>query len=252
MSVVTDRYSILIYYFNIFRTLILFPISEKKEILENVMDEMEDYYINENNKFIEIMANTISNYYITNKLLNILKESKNNSTSIIKKTICLGNYSCVDYLDSKYNIFDSGVDFAFSSSMIKIINIFMDYKRLLNKTDIKEINNTIINSDFFNIQLSLNNMFFYVQERIYDCFKEDRINISESNRIQMLFFNIMSIILIILAFSIMIFCIFISIDNYMKPIKNSIYRMNCSFYYIKKYSLTTYRKEDNFSDFLNN
>ena len=52
-----------------------------------------------------------------------------------------------------------------------------------------------------------------------------------------------------IGFSILIFLfvkvyVFISIGNYTKPIKDSTYRINCSFYFIKKYNINNNRKKE--------
>ena len=237
LPILTNRYTMLYYYFDIFRTLILFPISEKREILENVMKQMEDYYEKENNKFLELSSLKKENYYESNILFNKLRDSKNNSSEKIKKEICLDNNSCINYLNSEYNIFDSGVDFTFQKCMTQISNILMDYKKIKNKTDIKEINSTLIYLKFDVIDLNLNNMFFYVQERLYEAIDNDKIRFIGENYQIAIILNIISIIFAIISFLILVF-IFISTNNYIKPIQNSIYRINLSIYNIKEYSLS--------------
>ena len=237
LPILTNRYTMLYYYFDIFRTLILFPISEKREILENVMGQMEDYYEKENNKFLDLLSLKKDSYYETNILFNKLRDSNNNSTEKIKKEICLDNNACINYLNSEYNIFDSGVDFTFKRCMTQMSNFLTDYKKIKNKTDIKEINSTLIYLNFDIIDLSLNNMFFYVQERLYEALDNDKIKFIEDNYQKTINLNIISIIFTIISFLILVF-IFISTYNYIKPIQNSIYRINLSMYNIKEYSLS--------------
>ena len=240
LPILTNRYTMLYYYFDIFRTLILFPISEKREILENVMEQMEDNYEKENKKFSELLSLKKDNYYETNILFNKLRDSKNNSTEKIKKEICLDNNPCINYLNSEFNIFDSGVDFTSKRCMTQISNILMDYKKIMNKTDIKEINSTLISLNFGKIVLGLNNMFFYVQERLYEAFDNDRIKFIDINYQKTITLNIISIIFTIISFLLLVF-IFVSTNNYIKPIQNSIYRINLSIYNIKEYSLSRYK-----------
>ena len=113
----------------------------------------------------------------------------------------------------------------------------MDYKKIKNKTDIKEINSTLINLKFDIIDLSLNNIFFYVQERLYEALDNDKITFIEENYQKTIILNTISIIFTIISFLILVF-IFISIYNYIKPMQNSIYRINLSMYNIKEYSLS--------------
>ena len=172
-------------------------------------------------------------------------ESKNNLTNKIKEIICEEEEDCENYLDSNYNIFDSGVDFAFRSSITNIKNIFLNYKKLKNKTDINEINLTLINSidsQFVKIEFGLSHVFFYVQEKIFDYFDIDISNLEENYNKKMNLFNIVTILFSILIVLFVIIFMFISIWKYSGSIKDSTYRINISFYYIKKYSISTYRK----------
>ena len=122
MRGITDRYSILFYSFNIFRTLLIFPGSEKKKQFEEIMEKIEKYYEEENKKFLEIRATKLMkiHFYRVTHLLDELTESKNNSTEKIKNLICDDNISCKEYLNSKNNIFDSGMDFGFKSALTYI------------------------------------------------------------------------------------------------------------------------------------
>ena len=172
---------------------------------------------------------------------------KNNLTETIKEKICEEAEDCINYLNSKNNIFDSGIDLAYKSSINNIKNIFLDYQKLENKKDIGKINSTIINSEeseFVKIELSLCHAFFYVQEKLYECLEEDIMNFQESFRKNMSLFNIITIIFSFFIFIFVIIFMFISIWQYSNSIKDSTYRINCSFYYIKQYSLTSYKQSD--------
>ena len=85
--------------------------------------------------------------------------------------------------------------------------------------------------------MSLSNLFFYVKENIYYYFElyiEDFIEFFDK---KMSLLSIISIISCILTFSIAIIFMFINIFGYSNLIKESSYRINCSFYYIKRYSI---------------
>ena len=243
-SIITNRYSILYNYFNVFRTLLIYPESEKKDQLNNTMENLNYYFEQQNKLFINVLSSNMDTYKEIIKLFDILTESKNNSTEIIKDNICMNNETCLKYLESPFSIFGSGVDFAYKMCMTNIHNLFLDYKKLVNYTNINEINSTIINtqsSKFTLIGLSLTNMFFFVQEKIYYCFSVDVTNLNKSydNNISLL--NALSIFFSIFNFLFVIIFIFLTISNYARPIKESSYRINCSFNFIKSYSLTNFR-----------
>ena len=242
LSVLTDRYMQTYYYYNVLRT---FPEGEKKRQLENNMEKMNDLYEEENIKFNDILSNSMDNYPETKKLVNIIKESKNNSTKNIKQAICNGAEGCENYLDSSVNIFDSGIDLSFKSCITQAYSFYMDYTKLINKTDIEDIKEKIIlsqNSQFYYIILSLNYFYVYLEERILSTFEADQMGLSRSFLNTITNLNIISIIFSILSFIFVIIFIFLSISKFSRPIQDSTYRINCSFYYIKEYSLTKYKE----------
>ena len=95
---------------------------------------------------------------------------------IIKEKICGNESLCINYLNSNYNIFDSGIDFAYKSCITQIGNLYKDYQKLKNKTDIKEIKEKIVDSSnkyFTYITFALSNIIFYVEENIFQSFQID-------------------------------------------------------------------------------
>ena len=238
-ELVTNRYNILFYSFNIFRTMIIFPEGHKKRKFEEIMENMEYYYEEENNNYLKIISSLVmtKHYYRTYKFLINLAESKNNSTEKIKKLICGNITSCNKYLDSENNIFDSGLDFGCKSAITFIYNMYLDYKRLNNKSDIKTINQTIINnknSRFKDIGLSLNNLLLVFFDKLFFYLKDD---LNEHLLYKITNSKFLNIIVLILSVFIFIFSFgiaFISIFKYIKSLKESIYRLSCSFYFIKK------------------
>jgi len=121
----------------------------------------------------------------------------------------------------------------------------MDYKKIKNKENIEEIKSSLFfqdNSKFNIIGLSLNFFFGFAIENIFTHFEKDEINLNISYVNMMNFLNLFSIIMSTLIFLYIVFFVFIYISNYSEPIKDSTYRINNSLFYIKKYSLTIYRK----------
>ena len=233
---ITDRYTILFYSYNIFKTLLIFPEGEKKRKFEKIMEKIDNYYEEENKKFLKIRANDImiTYFYRTTNFMDFLTESKNNSTNNFKYLICEDNISCRKYLDSEFNIFKSGIDFGFKSALTIISNMYLDYQKL-NKSDINIINTTIIHNSYFKkIGLGLNNILLIVLDKIFLYFKDD---INEFLLYKIKFTKLFNIIAFILLGSIFLFIIgfvFISIYKYTEPIKESTYRLNYSVCNIKK------------------
>ena len=243
-TTITNRYSLLYYYYNILRTLLIYPEGDYKLEFEKIMDTVDEVYVIESKKFTEVFSKDTNSYPETMNFFNLVMESKNNLTNKIMENICGDEEDCYNYLESSYNIFDSGIDFAYRTCFNNMKNIYLDYQKLKNKTNITELNSTLINSknsNFGKIGLALSHVFFYVEEAIFDCFDIDVTNLEHSYNNKMSLFNIITIIFSIFIFLFVIIFMFITIWKYTSSIKDSTYRINCSFYYIKKYSLTTYR-----------
>ena len=238
---ITNRYSISYYYFNTLRTLLIFPDDHRKEKFEDIMEKMREYYETQNKKFLNALSRNKNNFIEVIKFFNILMENKYNSTEEIIEEICLEeDINCINDLELTEYIFDSEIDFIYKACITKIGNIFSDYQKLKNKTDIKEINSTLINNnnlDFIWVELSLSNLFFHIQENIYYYFEIYIEDFIEYFGKKMNILNIISIFSCILTFLLSIIFMFINIFGYSNSIKESSYRINCSFYFIKCYSL---------------
>jgi hypothetical protein len=215
--------------------------------LSRQMEDINQDFENNNKDYLKILTSSIKDYEEVNKLFTILKETKDNNLDEIKQIICKQNDLCNLFLSSNNNYLHSGVDFAFKTVITEIYNIYMDYKKIENKENMDEIKSSIIyskNSQFINIGLSLSYFFVHVEGEIFTCFEKDEINVNHSYISMMNILNYSSIIISILVFLFIVFFIFISISKFSDPIKEASYRINCSFFYIKKFSLTSYRKFD--------
>ena len=235
---ITNRYSSLYYYFNILRTLLILPDDDRKIILENVLENMNANLDKQDKEFLYVVSKNMKPYKKTLKFLNILKLNKNNALDILKEKICEEDIPCLKYLESKPNIFESGFYLAYQTCIKSIENLFMIYKYIKNKTDINEINSTIINSqnsEFKIISLSLSNMVLYTKEKLFNFLDEDVYNFNDSYNKILKFLNILSIIFGIITFLFVIIIIFIHIAKYINSIKNSVFHISNSLYYIKNY-----------------
>ena len=248
ISVMTNRYALIYYYFNTLRTLILLPDNTDFKIRYiNAMDNINEVYELENNKYLDLLSSNIGDYKEINKLFNVLKEANEDKFNEIKKAICNGIEFCDNYMESNKNLLILGTDFAYKSLINEISNIYMDYKKIKNKEDIEEIKTSLLfpeNSLFINIGVSLNDFFGIVIKNIFVCFEKDEMNLHKSYINMMNYLNFFSIIISILIFIFIVFFIFIYISQFSEPIKEATYRINCSFFYIKRYSLTLYKKFD--------
>ena len=240
-STITNRYAILYYYFNAIRTLLIYPNDERKIAYEKVMEGLEDYYEAENKKFLRVLTDDMHTYTNILDLFNLLMQSKAGLESEYKQKVCGTIAGCNNYIDSEINIFTTGVDFGFKACLKEVTDIYLDYQKIKNKMDLEELNKTIINSEnsqFVAIGVGLGSCIMYVINKILELFKIDVTNFNDSYIYNTTLLNIISIALSILTFLFVLIFIIFSISNFIKPIKEATYRINCSFYYIKKFSLT--------------
>ena len=123
----------------------------------------------------------------------------------------------------------------------------MDYQSLKNKTSIEEIKNTITDDKFYEfkrMRKSFTNVFYYLKLKIFTEFKSEAISFGHRYKMIVLALNIVSLIISILILLFVIIFIFITVSNYSQPIKDSTYRINHIFFYLKNFSLSKTRKRD--------
>ena len=58
-DVLTKRISILFYYLNTFRLILIYPMDERKKVLENIMENIIEDYEDINNKYINILSSNM-------------------------------------------------------------------------------------------------------------------------------------------------------------------------------------------------
>ena len=238
-TTLTNRYSLLFYYFNLLRTTIILPKGERKEYMKILNNDMRKIYEKENQKFFEFVKNSINNYAETKKLNEILNY-KTNATNLLNRTICNNDIYCHIYLTNSYGLFDSGADFSYKSFFNQINNIYMDYTKLFDQTSFFEIRMRLIGNyytQFGFISQSINLIFENIQQCIFEKFLIDQNNFKNTFKNGITILNLSSMTISILAFIFVNVVIFLTISNFIEPIKDSIYRINCSFYYIKIYNL---------------
>ena len=236
--VITNRYTLLYYFYNALRMMIITPDISINLMMSNILEILNEYYEDQNNQFNNIMS-SINNYDEIRKLYYVLIESQSNSTELIKEKICEKNEKCIKYLDSEHNIVNSGIDFGYKTSITLIGNMYMDYKNLDDKKNLTKIKLSVIkseNSQFNDLSISLSNFFLFVKEKIFGYFfvDEDKFRNHYTTKIKNLNINLIIISFVTLVFT---FYVFITISGFIRIIKEASCRVNCSFFYIKNYNI---------------
>jgi hypothetical protein len=232
--IITNRYTLLYYFYNALRMMIITPNNSVNIDMVNILETLNEYYEDQNKQFNNIMS-SINNYNEIRNLYYILMETENNPTEMINKKICERNEKCIKYLRSKHNIVNSGIDFGYKTSITLIGNMYMDYKNLDDKKNLTKIKLSVIkseNSQFNDLSISLSNFFILVKEKIFECFIIDDDKFISLYIKKVKNFNINSFIISI-ATLVFTFYVFITISGYTRIIKEASCRVNLSFFYIK-------------------
>ena len=242
--IIEERYSALYYYWNTMKTIIIFDEKEErwnnmKVILENMNSEFEKMA----NDYNQLILKNMNFYNEVEKLFEIFTYNKKDSAEYLKTNLCKNESSCSNYIISKDSIFNSGIDkmcFSF------IHNIFMDYLSIENKTSAEEIINSITDDDKFyefkKMKQSTANVFYFLKQRIFNNFRTEAISFGSRYKNDVLLLNIISLVISVLILLFVNIFIFITLSNYTEPIKDSVYRINHSFFYITNYNIIKSRK----------
>ena len=245
---VADRFSSLYFYFNNLKSLFIFnEYGFKWNASANIMETMNKEVDKFNKGYNEVLNHKMGRYKEVAKLFDLLQYNKNDSSEYIKETLCEDIPNCQNYLDSNDNIFLSGIDSGYKTTFTYLNNIYMDYKKLNNKKDVQEIIDKITNSQLFEfkrVRKAFSNVYFYVQQKIYSSFEIDQMNFRNRFRRIISMLNIFSVVFFILIFLFVFVVVFFTVYNFSGPIKDSTYRINQSFYYIKKYERSSFRKRE--------
>ena len=245
---ITDKFSSLYFYFNYLKALLIFnEYGNKWNNSVNALEAMNKEIEKNNKGYNEVLNHKIRSYKEVTKLFELLQYNKNDSLEYINKTLCSDIPGCQEYLESNDNIFLSGIESGYKTTFSYINNIYMDYKKLKNKKDVQEIIDKITDPRFFEfrrVRKAFSNIYFYVQQKIYSSFENDQLNFRNNYRSVISMLNLFSVAFFILIFLFVFVVIFFTVNNFSGPIKDSTYRINQSFYYIKKYDRNCSRKRD--------
>ena len=245
---IEERYSALYYYWNTMKTIIIFNNKDERwSVMNKILGNMNSEYERITNDYNLLLSKSMDFYNDVEKLFEIFTYNKNDSIEYLQKNVCLNYTSCKNYLRTNDSIFNSGIDFGYKICFSYLNNIYMDYQSIKNKTSIEEIKRAITDEKFYEfkrLRKSFSNVFYYLKEKIFNNYESEAISFGQKYKRVVLALNCISLIISILVLLFVVIFIFITVSNFSKPIKDSTYRINHSFFYIKNYSLTQSRKRD--------
>ena len=246
---IEERYSSLYYYWNTLKTIMIFHYDEERWLnMSKILENMNAEYERITNNYNQLLTKNMDFYDDVGNIFDIFTYNKNDSIDFLQKNVCPNDTkSCYNYLITNDSIFNSGIDFGYKICFSYLNNIFMDYQSIKNKTNIEEIKNTISDDRFYEykrLRKSFTNVFYYLKLKIFTDFKDEAAYFGNRYKKIVLALNVISLFISLLILLFVIIFIFITVSNYTEPIKDSSYRINHSFLYIKNFSLTKTRKRD--------
>ena len=239
---VSFKYSMVYYYFNTLRILLVAPTFTN----EKIFDSMEADLIKETDNINKVLNNRMKNYASTNILFNAFTRSQEDtSITNISAIICEKSNLCDRVLSSvEYNMIKDGIDVAINAIVQETQNIYNDFDKIQTELNGTYINSTrenvtkwFINDKFKQVDVNLNFVLSLVQQRIYTAFLEDSDSLTHKFQNQINIFNSCAIIYCCLLGIFVIIFVVYRIQNMTKVVEDSTMRLNRAFFFIKENNL---------------
>ena len=240
---VSFKYSMVYYYFNTLRVLLIVPDFTD----QNIFDTMEKDLIDETNNINDVLNYRMKNYESTNILFTAFTKSQNDTRETdISAIICEDNQLCNDVVrNAQFNMIADGIDVAINAIVQETQNIYNDYKGIEKKdkdgNDLpitkEDVTRWYINDKFKQVDVNLNFVLSLVQQRIYTAFLEDSDNLTHKFQNMINIFNSCAIIYCCLLGIFVIIFVVYRIKNMTKVVEVSTMRLNKAFFFIKENNL---------------
>jgi hypothetical protein len=233
---VSFKYSMVYYYFNTLRVLLVVPSFTD----ENIFETMTNDLIEETNSINNVLNYRMKNYASTNVLFNAFTRSQNDtSITNIQEIICQDDIKCHNVLNDKtYNMLSDGIDVAINAMVQETQNLYNDYHKK-NKTNVtkEEVSEWYITVQFKQVDINLNFVLSLVQERIYTAFLKDANDLTNKFQKEINIFNSCAIIYCCLLGIFVVIYVVNKIQRMTKVVEVSTMRLNKAFCFIKENNL---------------
>ena len=228
-SIVTFEYFMIINYFNNLDLIFINQEFGREDILNEMQINIEAQF----KKSEEVKKKSITQYPNVYKVFSILNDAENEEA--LKNQLCNTDIDCLQVFDSKYNIVKNGIDVGLKAVAQIIYNKYNDYLVIKDKIDeIGKVKSYLINEDFRQIDISLNFLFVYVEERCAKSFLKDCKDLIKSFQKNIISFNIFIIAFLAICSIIITFLIIGKITKLSYLIDKSSVRLCKSICLIKE------------------
>ena len=233
---VSFKYSMVYYYFNTLRVLLVVPSFTNEEIFETMTNDL----IEETNNINNVLNYRMKNYASTSVLFSAFTRSQNDtSITNIQEIICQDDIKCHNVLNDKtYNMLSDGIDVAINAMVQETQNLYNDYHKKNRKNVTKEeVSEWYITVQFKQVDINLNFVLSLVQERIYTAFLKDANDLTNKFQKEINIFNSCAIIYCCLLGIFVVVYVVNKIQRMTKVVEVSTMRLNKAFCFIKENNL---------------
>jgi len=174
---ITSRSSIVYYYFNSLRILLLVP----KFGDESIFDDMKNVVNEQNLKINEVLKYNLVKYKHCQKAFSYFQSSKSEMEEYFIENGCQESIKCKEVYNSTYNLYVSGLTTTLDTILLYTENLFNDYTKIAHQiNNTEKIAQKLIDLDFIKIDLCLNYILNYVQQILYISFMNDELSIKDN------------------------------------------------------------------------
>jgi len=233
---VSFKYSMVYYYFNTLRVLLVVPTFTDEKIFHTMTDDL----IEETNNINNVLNYRMKNYASTSILFNAFTRSQNDtSITNIQEIICEDDLKCHNVLNDKtYNMLSDGIDVAINAMVQETQNLYNDYnKTYIDNIAMEDVSKRYINVKFKQVDINLNFVLSLVQERIYTAFLKDANDLTNKFQKEINIFNSCAIIYCCLLGVFVVIYVVNKIQRMTKVVEVSTMRLNRAFCFIKENNL---------------
>ena len=233
---VSFKYSMVYYYFNTLRVVLVAPTFTDINIFSTMTNDL----IEETNNINNVLNYRMKDYASTNILFNAFTRSQNDtSITNIQEIICEDDLKCHNVLNDKtYNMLSDGIDVAINAMVQETQNLYNDYNKANTENiTFEEVSKRYINVKFKQVDINLNFVLSLVQERIYTAFLKDANDLTKKFQTEPNIFNSLAIIYCCLLGTFVVVYVVNKIQNMTKVVEVSTMRLNKAFCFIKENNL---------------
>ena len=175
---ITSRSSLVYYYFNSLKILLLVPKFGDPNIFKNMKNVVNQQTLEIN----EVLKYNIINYKNCQEAFNYFQESKSKMGDYFIHDGCKNDTLCVQVFNSSYNLYLNGLTTTLDAILLYTENLYNDCMHLKesNKYTNNEITVSLIDLDFVKIDLCLNFILNHIQDILYNSFEKDEFSIKDN------------------------------------------------------------------------